>query len=320
MGRQQGALLRGDGFSLPAPDGRMLQFAMECRELMRLHCPELLDELEGLGESAGLDHDALLTLSITAPYDPDDLPHKACTVLAVLPERSREGRTIVGRNFDFFHDVSAESATTYTTHPESGYASLGNCDIWTGREDGINEAGLFVGQAAFFRRGLKPGITFWFMVRMLLDRCATVGEALELLSVLPHSAGWTFLLADGSGDAAVVEPTPSGVAVRRARDGLLLLTNHAVCPECAGREDWVPPDSRLRYRRLQFLLGGEGKVDRAMVRSALRDHDGMVCSHGEHFPDRKFGTLWSVVGSPGEHCLEIATGNPCESEYIPVDF
>lgn len=320
IGHQQGALLRREGFSLPPADERMMPFARECSELMQLHCPELLEELEGIGESAGLDRDALLALSITAPYDPDDLPHKACTVLAVLPERSRDGCTIVGRNFDFFHDVSAESATTYTTYPVSGYASLGNCDIWTGREDGINEAGLLVGQAAFFRRGLKPGITFWFMVRMLLDRCATVCEALELLSVLPHPASWTYLLADRSGDAAVVEPTHSGVAVRRARDGLLLLTNHAVCPECKGLEDWVPPDSHPRYQRLEFLLGGRGKVDRAMVRSALRDHGGLVCSHGDHFPDRRFGTLWSVLGSPGERSLEIAAGNPCESEFVPVEF
>lgn len=320
MGHQQGALLKSDGFRLPPPDQGMPAFAGECEEIMRRHCPELLEELGGLGEAAGLDHDALMTLSITAPYDPDDLPQRACTVLAVLPGRSAEGRTIVGRNFDFFHDVSAESAATYTAYPDKGYASLGNCDIWTGREDGVNEAGLFVGQAAFFRQGLKPGITFWFIVRMLLERCATVGEALDLVSGLPHSAGWTYLLADSSGDAAVVEPTGSGVAVRRARDGLLLLTNHAVCPECAGSESWVPPDSRPRYERLRSLLGGEGKVDRAMVRSALRDHTGMVCSHGAHFPDRRFGTLWSVLGAPGERSLEIAAGNPCGSEYVMTEF
>lgn len=176
MGQQQGALLKRGGFRLPRPDERMRLFAGECRELMLLHCPELLDELEGVWESAGLDRDALLTLSITAPYDPDDLPHRACTVFAVLPGRTSDGRTIVGRNFDFFHDVSEESATTYITRPANGYASLGNCDIWTGREDGLNEAGLFVGQAAFFRRGLKPGITFWFIVRMLLDRCDCRGS------------------------------------------------------------------------------------------------------------------------------------------------
>lgn len=320
MGQQQGALLRRGGFRLPPPDERMRLFAGECRELMLLHCPELLDELEGVGESAGLDRDDLLTLSITAPYDPDDLPHRACTVFAVLPGRTSDGRTIVGRNFDFFHDVSEDSATTYITRPANGYASLGNCDIWTGREDGLNEAGLFVGQAAFFRRGLKPGLTFWFIVRMLLDRCATVAEALSLLSTVPHPASWTFLVADSSGDAAVVEPTLSGVAVRRAQNGLLLLTNHAVCPECAGTEDWIPPDSRTRSERLMFLLGGGGKVDREMARSALRDHEGLVCSHGAHFQDRRFGTLWSVLGSPGERSLEIAAGNPCETEFVPVEF
>ncbi len=320
MGYRQGGLLKAAGFALPPPDGRMLGFAKQSEALMRRHAPELLEELHGLAEGAGLDFDALLTLSITAPYDPDDLPHTACTVLAVLPERSADGRTIAGRNFDFFHDVSAESATTYITYPDTGYASLGNCDIWTGREDGINEAGLFVGQAAFFRAGLKPGITFWFVVRMLLERCATVAEGLKLLSGLPHSASWTYLLADSRGDAAVVEPTPDGVAVRRAENGLLLLTNHAVCPEWAGTENWVPPDSHPRYERLRSLLGSGSLVDTVKVKAALGDHEGLVCSHGAHLPGRRFGTLWSVVGIPGERSLDIAPGNPCETKYESVPF
>lgn len=321
IGRQQGELLKEQGCVLPAPRRDMLGFAVECMELMRRHTPWLLEELVGIEEASGLDHDSLLALSICAPYDPEDLPHKACTVLAVLPELSSEGRTLVGRNFDFFHDVSAGSASTYITYPAEGFSSLGNCDIWTGREDGINEAGLFAGQAAFFRRGIKPGITFWFIVRALLDRCATVGQALEMLSGFPLTGSWTYLLADRNGDAAVAEPAPDGrLAVRRAENGLLLLTNHAVCPECRGQEDWVPPDSHPRYDRLRKLLGSGGKVDRAMVASALSDHEGLVCSHGAHFPSRRFGTLWSVVGSPGERSLEIAGGNPCETEYISVAF
>jgi hypothetical protein len=52
----------------------------------------------------------------------------------------------------------------------------------------------------------------------------------------------------------------------------------------------------------------------------MRDHEGLVCSHGAHFPDRKFGTLWSVVGQPGDRTLHIAAGYPCEAEYVAVGF
>lgn len=297
----------------------MLCFARECEGIMESLAPELLEELRATGRSAGIDWDSLLTLSITAPLDPGELPLGSCTVVAVTPDRSTREKPLIGRNFDFFHDVSAESAATYATYPGNGYAHLGNCDIWTGREDGINEAGLFVGQAAFFSPGLKPGVTFWFLVRMLLDRCATVKEGIALLEETPHCASWTYLLADARGDAAVVEPTVKGVSVRRPENGLLILTNHAVCPEWAGTESYVPPDSRIRYERLSDLLGS-GIVDIEDIRHALGDHTGRICSHGEHFKGRRFGTLWSVVGSPGERCMEIAEGPPCSSVYREFRF
>jgi len=320
LGTQQGQILKKAGFKLPPPDRKMLRFANQCEEIMAQVAPELLEELVALSAAAEVDESALLTLSLTAPYDPDDVPLAACSVLAVLPQRTADGKTVVGRNYDFFHDVSEEGATTYLTYPNDRYASLGNCDIWVGREDGLNEAGLFVGQAAFFGPGLQPGITFWFVVRMVLDRCATVQEGLDLIAGLPHAASWTYLLADASGSAAVVEPTAEGVAVRLAEDGLLLLTNHAVCQEWAGQEAFVPPDSHPRYDRLRALLGGDQLVDIETVKEALRDHEGLVCSHGAHFRNRKFGTLWSVVGRPGERQLEIAAGHPCDTQYRRVRF
>ena len=54
--------------------------------------------------------------------------------------------------------------------------------------------------------------------------------------------------------------------MRYAEDGLLVMTNHAVCPQHAGQEAYVPPDSRRSYRRLKELLGGEPNVDLEAVR------------------------------------------------------
>jgi hypothetical protein len=316
MGRQQGRPLKG--ITLPLPDPKMLRFAKQCEEIVRQYAPELLDEMQGLAEAAEVDYDALMTLTLTVSFDPAEVP--GCTVLAVMPERTADDCLIVGRNYDYFHDVSEESATTYRTYPEGRYASLGDCDIWIGRDDGLNEAGLFVAIAATMLSGLQPGLTFWLVVRMLLDHCTTVDEGLALIQSVPHPQSRNFLLADCSGKAAVAEATVDGVEVREPEDGLLVMTNHVVCPAWAGKESFVPPDSHPRYNRLRELLGGDGLVDKDAVKQALRDHEGFVCSHGVHSPERKLGTLWSVVGCPGERQLDIAAGYPCQAAYRTVSF
>jgi hypothetical protein len=117
-----------------------------------------------------------------------------------------------------------------------------------------------------------------------------------------------------------VEATVDGIELRYPEDGLLVMTNHVVCPSWAGKESFVPPDSHPRYNRLRELLGGNKLTDVEDVKQALRDHEGFVCSHGAHFPERKSGTIWSVVGRPGDRHLGIADGNPCQAEYRKVSF
>ena len=316
MGRQQGRPLKQIGLTFPPPEPKMLRFAKQCEEIVGQYAPELLDEMRGLAEVAGLEYDTLMTMILTVPFDPQDVP--SCSVLAVAPERTADGRPIVGRNHDFFYDISEEPATTYRAYPEGRYASLGNCDIWVGRKDGLNEVGLFIAMASFSFPGLQPGLTFWLIVRLLLDRCATVDEGLELIQNVPHAQSFTYLLADRSGQAAVVEPTVEGIEVRYPQDGLLVMTNHAVCPAWAGKESFVPSDSHPRYNRLRELLG-EGVIDDEVVKQALRDHEGLVCSH-QVIDGRRLGTLWSVVGHPGERQLDIAAGSPCQAEYRTVSF
>lgn len=313
MGHQLGLGLKQAGVKFSAPDPKVLRFARRCEEHVAQHAPELLEELRALAEAAEQDYDAVLTMNLTAPFDPQDLP--ACTVLAVAPERTADGQPIVGRNYDFFYDVSGDVTTTCWAYPTGRHAHLGNCDIWVGREDGLNEAGLFVGIASIFLAGLQPGIVFWLVVRMLLDRCATVDEGLQLLHSVPHMGSWTYLLADRAGNAAVAETGLGGVEVRYPENGLLAITNHPLCPRFSNQAAFVPVDSHPRYDRLRELLGGPHVVDVEAVKQALRDHQGLVCSHGAHFPDRKFGTLWSVVGRPGERWLDIAPGNPCQTQY-----
>ncbi len=312
MGRQHGSLLRGSGFAPPPMQPEQAPFVRQCEAVLAQYAPELLVEMQALAAAAGVSYDDLAALTIMAPLGQTAVSD--CTVFALTPERTENGRLLFGRNYDYFNEYEGFSFHTY---PQDGYASFGNCDVWVGREDGLNEAGLFVGMAATMLPGVQPGLTFWFVLRMVLDRCATVDEALALICEIPHAQSRNFLLADKSGKALAAEATIEGVAVRKPQNGLLVITNHVVSPEWQGRPAWFPPDSHPRYNRLQALFGGGGVVEKDQVKAALRDHEGLLCSH---WPEGNGGTLWSLVGSPGERELELANGNPCVNEYERVTF
>jgi predicted choloylglycine hydrolase len=318
MGHNQGQLLREEGFTLPPPDNKMLQFAKRCEEIIHSYMPELLDEVHGVADGAHMPYNTIMTLTTTAPYDPHEVP--GCSIVAVMPERTVDGHMVIGRNFDMFEDVSKESATTYYTYPEKHYASVGNCDIWVGRWDGLNEAGLFTATAALFlpeQPPVQPGIIGWFTGRYLLDNYATVDEALAFIDNLPCTGSGGRLIADSSGRAVVIEQSPDGRAFRYPEDGLLILTNHAVCPTFAGKDHDRKgyEDSKKRYNRLKQLLGKSEEIHAETVKKAMSDHQGGVCSHRVDASGRKDSTIWSIVARPGDRKVEIAEGHPCKTEY-----
>lgn len=277
MGIKQGRSLKRSGFTLPPPDEKMLRFAKQCEEIVGQYMPELLDEIRGVAEGAEIDYEAIMTLTMIASFDPEEVP--SCAVVAVMPERTVDGRMIVGRNYDMFEDVSKEGATTYRTYPKGHYASVGNCDIWVGRWDGLNEPGLFTGTTALFLPEPKPtlpGPVGWFVGRHMLDYCATVDEAFEFIKSLPCTGSGGRLIADSSSKAVVIESSVEERELRYPEDGLLILTNHAVCPAFAGkdRNNEYFADSQARYNRLHELLGGSKLIDVEMVKKAMSDHKG----------------------------------------------
>lgn len=323
MGLKQGRSLKRGGLTLPPLDEKMLHFAKRCEKIIGQHMPELLDEIRGVAEGAEIDYDAIMTLTTTAPFDPDEV--SGCSIVAVMPERTVDWCMIVGRNYDMFEDVSKKGATTYRTYPEEHYASVGNCDIWVGRWDGLNEAGLFTGTTALFLPSPKPalpGPVGWFIGRHILDHYSKVDEVIEFIKNLPCTGSDGRLIADSSGKAVVIESSVEGRELRYPEDGLLILTNHAVCPAFAGkdRDSEGYADSQARYNRLRELLGGAKVIDVEVVKKAMSDHEGGVCSHKVDFSGRKDSTIWSVVARPGERKADIAEAHPCRAKYRMVSF
>lgn len=154
--------------------------------------------------------------------------------------QSEEGKFLYGRNFDYKMDMTA---VLVRTAPENGYRSIGLANVgWIGYTAGtLNDGTTDLSMAAFFpyllmdgmnEKGLamsvlklrgdptlqdtgKNKISTTVALRLVLDRAATVDEALALLdeydmqSSMPE-ANFHFLLADASGKAVVLEYLPNG--------------------------------------------------------------------------------------------------------------
>ena len=173
---------------------------------------------------------------------------------------------LYGRNYDFFKNPTMVTVS----HLKKGYASVAVSDMshfGYGLEklpssfvskalclasiyapvDGINEKGLCTSIMALPKQPArqdsgnhKVGTTI--IMRLFLDRCATVDEALELLSGvdvchdLKAGSGYHYMVADASGDCAVIEfDREDGwktMVVRKGEgENSMLVTNHLLSPK-----------------------------------------------------------------------------------------
>ena len=166
-----------------------------------------------------------------------------------------------GRNYDYFKNPTLVTVS----HPKKGYASIAVSDmshfgysleklpVSFGAKlnclaaiyapvDGVNEKGLCTSIMALPKQASqqdtpKHDVGTTIIMRLWLDRCATVREALALLETVDvrHDAavgsGYHYMVADATGDCAVVEFDKEDgwkTMIVRKREGAnsMLVTNH----------------------------------------------------------------------------------------------
>lgn len=273
-----------------------------------------------------------------------ELPDLACSTFnAVTPE----GDDIFGRNFDLTYSPSM----LVRTDPDNGYASISMVNLGFlgyGEEklpdsptssitalaapyaplDGVNEKGLAVGVLLIDtdptdQRTDKVDITTTTAIRLMLDKCATADEALELLEQYDmHSSAnscYHFQIADASGRTVVVEYIDDELSVLEADDATTAGT---------------PAEGQTYMAATNFLLtpgdydfgGGQDRYE--IVMSGLTAADGVLseedamgllaaCAQEPHTNSRgeESATQWSVVYNLDDCTATIATGMDYENTY-----
>ncbi|MFD3448933.1 C45 family autoproteolytic acyltransferase/hydrolase [Microbacteriaceae bacterium 4G12] len=128
--------------------------------------------------------------------------------------------------------------------PENTFASAGYNLQVIGQHDGVNSQGLVLGLHFVSNNDYTKGLSAWTSIRMILDTCSILEDAIHMLQEIPHSPCYNFSIGDGRGNIAVVEASPEKVMARRG-ESLLSCVNHFQIKdlETKNRTSIIPFDS-----------------------------------------------------------------------------
>lgn len=126
------------------------------------------------------------------------------------------------RNYDYHPKTYEGRYVLFQPTDGQGYASIGPSQRGTGRMDGMNEKGLSIGYNFMNRKKPGDGFICCMIGRIIVESCADVEEAVDMLKEIPHRHSFSYIVYDRSGETFVVEATPRNVEVRQST----ACTNH----------------------------------------------------------------------------------------------
>lgn len=262
-----------------------------------------------------------------------NIPSLGCSTFSA---QTPEGTRLFGRNFDLHYSP----AMMVRTKPKNGYESISMVNLGFlgyGENklpdnfmksittlagpyaplDGINEKGLAIGVLLIDTEETnqqtdKIDITTTTAIRLILDKCATVDEAIEQLKKYDmHSSAnscYHFHIADASGQSVVVEYINNEMKIVEPTNNYQVATNFLLTP---GDYDFGSGQDRYEIldKTLQDKNGVISEQDAMnMLKSVAREEH--LTSSG-----RISTTQWSVVYNSKTLTATIAMGKNYDKTY-----
>jgi len=317
------------------------------------HFPELLEELDGLAEGAGVPAERVRLASISnalasLPREGETEPPPIAGCSQVALGKTERGPAVlktddlrIGQPAVAPEEAAAiiakkpERLFVARAHPSHGLATLVLSDwgtLWT--ECGVNERGLALGQSSG-RPALLPqdgrGIPQHLLPTLLLSRCADVEEAAEFALSHPVAGkGINIVLVDALGRVLVMEKCGRRTGLVRPPERAGYCTNHYRTAVLAAETRRQLPDfqksayfgdSSARAEMLRAALAGnEDALGFSGLLRIAKSHprSGAICKHGT--TDDAGLTGFSAVALSRERRLLFNYGPSCRGEFRAIDW
>ena len=300
-----------DEVPFPLTDARR-EYADACVPLYRAHFPEILEEIQGIAEGQRCDAHTLRAVML-GMY----AIQPACSVFAV----SDGSGALLGRNSDFL--TALEPFNLHVCYHLPNASFIGNTTAFVEMEDGVNGHGLAAGLTNVPAHAIAPGFNAGMLLRDVLEHCRDVPSALSHIRKVRAASGMALVLADRTGNIALVERDAGAMEVEFHAGGegaaFVCAANAFHLPGMRARnlpgiDNWRAEE---RYETLTRALSApDARCDAAFARELLSGGRGFLCQY-----DRNSGhdTVWSAVYHPARGQALLAPGNPARTAFEEVE-
>ena len=311
-----------------------LERAREFTGLIRATDPEILNEMQGIADGTGYALEEIVAINCrteilfgSRPAAPAEEAHE-CTTIAVTPNASAGGKTILAKNWDW-RDECQKSVIILQAEQEEGPDFVMIVEAGMVGRDGFNEDGIAVcgNLLRSTSDGSKPGVPVPFIRRRVLNS-RRLDDAIGAVAGAERAASTNYIIAHESGVVINFEASPDRVYPVYPDSGLLTHSNHftAVAAQVAGIDAYGGWDTLYRHQRVRDLLEPKiGAITIEDVKEALRDHTGYpksVCRHPDDDAptQRRSASIASVVMDLDDRVMYVASGQPCCNEYRAISL
>lgn len=271
--------------------------------------PEVCDEILGMTDGLNYPYEKFASwlLCMACCYEP-----KGCTAFCFI----HNNNIFYGRNNDlppFLKKVS--KSVLYKL--KNGYSFIGNTSSMINVEEGLNERGLSVAMTFLVPTMIVPGINSLFLVRYLLEKCATTKDAINVLQSWPIPSACNIILADKQRDMLVAECTPEKVFIRKPAtdENFIVAANHFPSDEMKNHNasNWNIFSSDTRYKTAYNALKKMGQINGIeYAEDILGGKYGFMCQYDKQL---NFDTIWSSVFDISNNKIYRAEGNPSKARF-----
>ncbi len=255
---------------------------------------------------------------------------KKCSQLTVLPAIASNKHIMVAYSNEWSYLDPMEDFSFIKCKVDQKYRHFSYMSYGFGRGNGFNEKGLgiFINSGGAWSYPLtQRGFGFSIFVRAILERCANVDQALDLIQELTVAEPYVFSIVDQQGNAIHVEWLDGKHSITQVDENselqYLHATNHYYNSDMVQynsyNEDVVNAEpflenSKTRSRLLKALVRKhQPKITKNQLKKLLSG----VYPNGlsAHFYREGFGTMYSLIVDLTEHSLDICFGPPKYNEW-----
>jgi len=324
------------------PDAYLKEFqeATNFRPAIERWCPNLLDEVAGIAEGAGIDPETMYSFQMGDEhywYQRKKWLEKAggeaegCSALGVFGEDNR--RPLLAQNMDIETMYDGAQVLLHIKHPGSSLESFVYTNAGYLALTGLNNRPLGICCNALLQLNYAvEGLPVAFIVRRVLE-LSQLAEARKFLSGIKHASGQNYMVGD-AGRVESWECSGSKVSPFVPYEGATRVyhTNHPLANDDQGIYrgilEKIPPEKKPKGRsnsevRQEFLeerlkdTSTEVTVD--TIKSILGSREVPICfENREGSQGFTFGCLIMEMSSPP--LLHLSPGPPCSTPFQTFRF